>query len=86
MSPCRRSETRSPCARSRPLRVTYTVWIKVENDDEVPIDEAWWSVDHFASREEAIEHANEIAAQEYARTGVEPQRLDGDYEGADLDA
>lgn len=61
--------------------MTYTVWIKVENDGGQPgdNDEAWWSVDHFPTRKEAMEHADEIAAQEYARTGIEPQQLEDEY-------
>lgn len=58
--------------------MSYSVWIKVESD-EVANDEGWWVVDHFASRREAIEHVEEMCAQEYAHTGIEPQALDNDW-------
>lgn len=56
--------------------MTYTVWIKVENDDVGPgRDEAWWSVSTWERAGEAIDEAEEICAQYIARTGVVPQRL-----------
>jgi hypothetical protein len=58
--------------------MSYTVWIKVESDEDADGWAKWWSVDHFASRREAIEHAEDMCAQHYSRTGVEPQAMDDD--------
>jgi hypothetical protein len=58
--------------------MTYSVWVKVENDDGQPgdPDEVWWVADHHPTRSGAIEHAELILQAEYERTGVEPVRLD----------
>jgi hypothetical protein len=57
--------------------MSYTVWIAIEDEDAKPFEGfTWWSVDHFDTMEEAIAHAEQMAVQEYNRTGVEPQRLD----------
>lgn len=56
---------------------SYTVWIMVEDDDGIGGEgRTYWAVDHFSSKDEAIEHAEEMAAAEYDRTGVEPYRLE----------
>jgi len=51
----------------------YTVWIVLENNLG---EMRWWSVDHFDALNDAWEHVTEMAAQEFARTGIEPQLLD----------
>lgn len=57
--------------------MTYTVWIMVEDDDaQAGEGRTYWSVDHHPTKDEAIEHAQDIANVEYSRTGVEPSRLD----------
>ena len=56
---------------------SYTVWIMVEDDDAQGGEgRTYWSVDHYHSKEEAIEHAEAMAAAEYERTGNEPVRLE----------
>ena len=56
--------------------MSYAVWIVVENEDTGEM--RWWSIDHHHTAAEAIEHAEDMGAQEYARTGLEPQALDYD--------
>lgn len=60
--------------------MSYIVWVHVENDDEADSapQKAWWSINQFATLKQAIEEAEDICSQHFARTGVEPQRLDDD--------
>lgn len=54
--------------------MTYTVWILVE-DDDAPVGKGrtYWSVDHFDTKRDAVDHAKEMADAEYERTGNEPR-------------
>jgi len=64
--------------------MTYHVVIQVFDEDDASSDplKGAWSINHFHTQEEAIDEAEDICSQHYARTGVEPQRLDGpDEEG-----
>jgi len=60
--------------------MTYHVVLQVWDEDDASSDPlvAAWSINHFHALEEAVEEAEDICSQHYARTGVEPQRLDGD--------
>jgi len=51
----------------------YTVFVVLENDLG---ERRWWVLDHHDLIEDAWEHATEVGAQEYARTGIEPVLLD----------
>ncbi len=53
---------------------SYTVYVVVESESDG--EKTWFVLDHFESKEDAIEHANVICGAEYDRTGVEPVRLD----------
>lgn len=57
--------------------MTFHVVIQVIDEDDASSDplRAAWSVNHFHSEKEAIEEAEDICSQHYARTGVEPSQL-----------
>jgi hypothetical protein len=51
----------------------YTVFIMVEG---IKGDRIFWAVEQHETLNEAIDHAELIADEEYRRTGIEAERLD----------
>jgi hypothetical protein len=58
--------------------LSYTVWIKIEDDDGQPgdPDEAWWSVTTTETRDEAIKQAEAVADDLNDRFGFDVTRID----------
>jgi len=55
--------------------MSFSVWIKIEADDNDG-DEVWWAMNTYDSVQEAIEAVENICNDFEARTGVAPEKLD----------
>jgi len=58
--------------------MSFSVQISVIDDDGAEL--LIRVFDNHDTADEAIDHANEVCAQEYARTGIDPMSLDIDEE------